>query len=291
MKKKKFVYIILVGISILTLACGSGEILIDPQSPGANSGEVEVSMANMYDDPALSGLKPVREVVFYEGNIIVSAFKEPESLDDTLLIFAATTQVAASDGLQFGPNDVVAIIMAGGAIYYICLYTVPMAIDALGTISAEDFRQIMQGNVYVMAMVENLYLSHSNKEHNPNIFGTKARADIEAFLAAMSVYLAGNGQDPRNKCGVTFDGEGNPIRAAIWVADAARTTGGYLMWYFINTPGTPMKGPWGGSYDITEENFDKDRTAQRERDLGWTWSVGVDCDSLGTPSFLQAAQP
>lgn len=158
---------------------------------------------------------------------------------------------------------------------------------------------IMEGLAYALVAVavgtaigETLvWESHSNREHNPNIKGTKARANIEALLLAMAAYLAGTGNDPRNKCGVTKDAAGFIVRVAIWVSDASHEWGGYLMWYYVNTPGTPLKGPWGGSYDISSENFDMDRMNNADRQKGYTWTPGVDCNSVQTPGFLQAAQP
>ncbi len=137
---------------------------------------------------------------------------------------------------------------------------------------------------------------HSNREHSPDIEGTKARKNIDAFIKLMAAYFGGQGPDPRTKCGVTkqtLNGVETVLRVAIWVADATFKDGGYILWYYRQQPGVPLKGPWGGSYDMSEKNWDEDpHTNQSERDRGISFTSGIDCNSItDTPTFLQAAQP
>lgn len=129
---------------------------------------------------------------------------------------------------------------------------------------------------------------HSNREHNPNIKGTDARRTIDSFLVAMSAYLTGNGQDPRQGCGYVSDATGIQ-KVSLFVYDVA-TNKNYLLWFFVNKVGTPLKGPWGGAYphdDITR--FEK---GPKDLKDGQNWTFTTDMSSCPTaPSFLQAAQP
>jgi len=285
MKKTYFVLALLVCASLLLSACG--DISYDPVSLAGNPNDptkiaeayatgLQSTGTTIFDTVNLQALQPLKTLVDYETGIVIQSFQDPGTLQDALLIFPTSATIAISDGPGIGIGDMVALVTIGLASYYICLYTAKYATEAVGQITAQDW---LSWNQYLE--------SHSNRDHNPNISGSQARINIEAFLAAMAAYTTLGGPDPRNKCGVTSDASGNVIRAAVWVAK------GYLMWFFINTPGTPLKGPWGGSYDITSDNFDLDRNAQFERDRGWTWTSGVPCDSIpgGVPTFLQAAQP
>lgn len=136
---------------------------------------------------------------------------------------------------------------------------------------------------------------HSNREHNPNIAGTKARANITTIITTITTSTCAASKQCR--CGVMKAGE-VIIKAAIWIADSSRMslvagdTPGYLAWYHIQQPGTPLKGPWGSSFDKTLENWEAFQPNEIERGKGWTWHP-MECDDPNfpqPPTFLQAAQ-
>mgnify|MGYP001584775145 FL=1 len=129
---------------------------------------------------------------------------------------------------------------------------------------------------------------HSNREHNPNIKETEARRAIDSFLVAMSAYLAGNGQDPRKGCGFVSDATGIQ-KVSLFVYDIA-TNNTYLLWFFVNKVGTPLKGPWGGAFPHDDINrFEKGPKDLKE---GQNWTFTTDMSQCPTaPSFLQIAQP
>ena len=286
MRKSFVILAIIVSLSLLLSACVGQEVVLRHDDPwtAANGGNpVTIDQNTKFQMCSANGVTFETNYVDASGLPIEFTICDPNQKFDGMpvdIVDAAMFVAFASPGR--GDDVVVGLICTGKDVIKVALIagTAIMMGEGLASVQAT-----LTGKTYLE--------SHSNKAHNPNIAGSQARKNIEAFLASMSAFLAGNGPDPRSKCGVTKDASGTVIRAAIWISDATRQTGGYLMWFFNNLPGTTLKGPWGGSYDITADNFDKDRNAQFERDRGWTWASGVDCNSLpgGAPTFLQAAQP
>lgn len=276
----------MVTLGLLLSACGTDRVILAQDDPWtvANGGDpVSIDLNPRFQYCAANGLTfDMNQVDSVGMPLQFTLCDGSRSYEGTPvdIVDAALFLTWATPGDV--DNIVIGAIWAGKTVLKLILVAGSAAMIGEGLAYVDG---VITGNTVVE--------SHSNRDHNPNISGSKARADILAFIAAMSAYLVGNGPDPRNKCGVTSDATGIAIRAAVWVTDAARATGGYLMWFFVNTPGTPLRGPWGGSYDITSQNFDLDRNAQFERDRGWTWTSGVPCDSIpgGVPNFLQAAQP
>jgi hypothetical protein len=141
-----------------------------------------------------------------------------------------------------------------------------------------------------------IYLqSHSNPAHNPNIKGSPAITRTKTVMALIAAGTSGCGVDPQKcKCGV-IKVSGIVTRAAIWIADASLPEGGFMTWFFKNQPGTPMMGPWGGSYPKSITDFDSYQPGKTEIAKGWTWEP-KDCNDNSDggfpkpPNFLQPAQ-
>lgn len=127
---------------------------------------------------------------------------------------------------------------------------------------------------------------HTDADHNPNRATSMARANISAILAGW-VTLATNGApDPnRVQCGAVVDSSGRIIRWVLWVADATRTSGGFLG---VFTPGA--QAPWTSSYDTTFENFLKGPNQKRLDQQGLSWSTGVGCPG-SVPTLQKASVP
>lgn len=294
--KKSWIVISLIVILSLAMSACSGEVLQEPQSAAGNpvdptaqaqalAAGPKASMVNVWDSANLRALKPVREIVNAEYGIAIKAFKEPGSMQEAMLMFPAGVMVAESDGPQIGPNDVFAIVMWGTAAYYLCVTTVKFASQAIGQVSAEDFQRLWASltafdttDSVIMQMAR-----HSDPSHNPNFPGTQARVNISAMLAAWATLFAKapNG-GPDHGCGAVKDGAGNIVRWVIWIADAARDFGGYIVTINLGNP----QAPYVGSYDLTRSDWEKGMDQNKLNKMGQTWSANIPC-----PGNLPSLQP
>lgn len=171
--------------------------------------------------------------------------------------------------------------------------TFPRTSDRTRPSSGGNFKKVVYVTVLVALIASVVsgisYLEHhSNRAHNPNIKGTEARRAIDSFLVTMSTYLTGNGQDPRKGCGFVSDATGIQ-KVSLFVYDIT-TNSTYLLWFFVNKAGAPLKGPWGGAYPHDDiQRFEKGPKDLKE---GQNWTFTTDMSSCPTaPNFLQIAQP
>lgn len=268
-KLNKFV-MILAAISLAASGClVSPEIIVGGPEVAATQ-IVGAAIDQVYEgEPNIAALLPdslcPAPIVFWgadEEVVFICSNATAEKLADSQA-FEADLAVVGVAALTPVPGDeVLAVVVT----------TAKRAVIIFGGYVAAD---------YASRGLVALSRRHTDKNHNPNLEGSTARANISAILAIWSALLA---QGPENgpKCGAIKDGTGAIQTLVVWIYEAFRPSGGYVAVY---RPGN-VNTPWLTSYDRSYEWFQKG-PRQDKLPAGFVWDANVPCpDSL---PGLQAA--